>query len=65
MANIIPVHKKEEKNTVRNYRPICLLPIFAKFFERLLFYSLFTHFHDNDLFTKRQSGFMPFDSCIS
>ena len=65
MANIIPVYKKEEKNTVKNYLPISLLPIFAKVFERLLFNSLFAHFHDNDLFTKCQSGFMPDDSCIS
>ena len=65
MANIIPVHKKEEKNMVKNYRPISLLPISAKVFEKLLFNSLFAHFHDNDLFTKYQSGFMPGDSCIS
>ena len=50
MANRIPIHKKEEKNIVKNYRPIRLLPIFAKVFERLLFNSLFAHFHDNDLF---------------
>ena len=61
MANIIPIHKKEEKNIVKNYRPISLLPIFAKVFEKLLFNSLFAHFHDNDLFTKCQSGFMPVD----
>ena len=41
-----------------------LLPVFAKVFERLLFNSLFAHFHDNDLFTKCQSGFMPSDLCI-
>ena len=65
MANIIPVHKKEEKHIVKNYRPKSLLPIFAKVFERLLFNSLCAHFHDNSLFTKCQSGFMPGDSCIS
>ena len=65
MANTIPVHKEEEKNIVKNYRPISLLPIFAKVFKRLLFNSLFPHFHDNDLFTKCQSGLMPSDSCIS
>ena len=62
---MIPVHKKEEKHIVKNYRPISLLPIFAKIFERLLFNSLFAHFYDNDLFSKCQSGFMPGDSCIS
>ena len=65
MAHIIPVHKKEGKNIVKNYRPISLLPIFVKVFERLLFNSLFAHFHDNDLFTKFLSGCMPGDSCIS
>ena len=65
MANITPVHKKEEKLIVKNYRPISLLPIFAKVFEKLLFNLLFAHFHDNNLFTKCQCGFMPDDSCIS
>ena len=65
MAHIIPVHKKEGQNIVKNYRPISLLPIFVKVFERLLFNSLFAHFYDNDLFTKFLSGCMPGDSCIS
>ena len=65
LADIIPVPKKEEKNIVKNYRPVSPLPIVAKVFERPLFNSLFAHFHDNDLFTKCQSSFMPGDSCIS
>ena len=50
---------------MKNYRPITLSPIFAKVFERLLFNSLLSHFHNNNLFTKCQSGFLPGDSCIS
>ena len=65
MANIIPVHKKEAKYLVKNYRPISFLLIFAKVFERFLFKSLFSHFHNNNLFSTCQSGFMPGDSCIS
>ena len=41
------------------------MPIFAKLFERLLLNSLFSHFRNNNLFTKCQSGFMPGGSCIS
>ena len=29
VTNVVPVHKKEDKSLVKNYRPISLLPIFA------------------------------------
>ena len=34
--NIIPVHKKNDKQLVENYRPISFLPIFGKNFEKIL-----------------------------
>ena len=64
-AKVIPVHKKESTNLVKNYRPISLLPIFGKIFERVIFKELFNYFHKNELLTKCQSGFLPGDSCIS
>ena len=36
-SNIIPVHKKNDKQLVINYRPISLLPIFGKIFEKKYF----------------------------
>ena len=50
-ANIVPVHKKEDKSLVKNYRPISLLPIFGKIFERVIYNSLFNYFISNKLFT--------------
>ena len=35
-ANVVPVHKKENKQLLKNYRPISLLPICAKIFEKVL-----------------------------
>ena len=64
-ANVVPIHKKESKNLLKNYRPISLLPIFGKIYERIIFKELFNHFHQNHLFTKCQSGFFPGDTCIS
>ena len=34
--NIIPVHKKNDKQLVENYRPISFLPTFGKNFEKML-----------------------------
>ena len=48
-GNIVPVHKKESKNLVKNYRPISLLPICGKIFEKLILNSMFQYLKDNDL----------------
>ena len=63
-ANVVPVHKREDQMLVKNSRPISLLPIFGKMFERVIYNSLFNYFLSNKLFTPSQSGFLPGDSCI-
>ena len=32
-GNIVPIHKKGDKENIRNYRPVSLLPIYDKIFE--------------------------------
>ena len=61
-ANVTPVHKKNDKQVVENYRPISLLPILAKVFERIIFKNLYKYLIANNLITKNQSGFRPGDS---
>ena len=61
-ANVTPIHKKNSKQVISNYRPISLLPIFAKIFERILFTHIFNHLTTNNLVTKNQSEFRPNDS---
>ena len=64
-ANVVPVHKKNDKQLVKNYRPISLLPIYGKIFERILYNSLFNFLNQNYLISPAQSGFKPGDSCIN
>ena len=64
-SNGVTTLKKESKNLIKNYRPISLLPVFSKVFERIIFNSLFNYFLENKLFTEYQSGFLSGDSCIS
>ena len=61
---VVPMHKKESKNLIKNYRPISLLPIFSKVLERLIFKSMFTFFRQNNLFTKCQSCFIPGETSV-
>ena len=64
-ANIVPIHKKGDKQPVKNYRPVSLLPICGKIFERLLYNEMLDFFLENDLISPKQSGFRPGDSCIN
>ena len=41
--NIVPIHKKGDKQIVMNYRPVSLL-LFAVKFERLLYNAMFNFF---------------------
>ena len=35
-ADVVPAHKKEDKQNLKNYRPTTFLPVAAKIFERIL-----------------------------
>ena len=62
LANVIPVHRKDDKQLTKNYRPISLLPICGKLFERILFNNIYNYLISNNLITSNQSGFIPGDS---
>ena len=62
---VVPIHKKEDKTLMKNYRRISLLPIFGKIFERVIYNSLFIHFLSNKILRPFQSGFLLGDSCIA
>ena len=50
---------------LKNYRPVSLLPICSRIFERLLYNEIFGFFLDKGLISANQSGFKPGDSCIN
>ena len=64
-ANVVPVYKKGDKSVIKNYRPVSLLPIFSKLFEKCIYDNLYTYFESKGLFTTCQSGFRKGDSCIA
>ena len=62
---IIPLHKKDSRVIVTNYRPISLTSHLIKIFERLIRDQLLNHFENNNIFTKNQHGFRKGFSCLS
>ena len=51
LANVTPVQKTNDKKLTKNYRPISLLPICAKLFERILFNNIYNYLISNNLIT--------------
>ena len=64
-GNIVPIHKKGNRQNVKKYRPVSLLLICGKISERLIFNEMFIYFSVNKLISKNQSGFQLGDSCIN
>ena len=62
LANVTPIFKKGDKQLIKNYRPISLLPICSKIFEKIISKKLYSYLNANNLLTKNQSGFRPGDS---
>ena len=40
--NLVPIHKRDVKQNVKNYRPVSVLPIFRKIFERFIYNEMYS-----------------------
>ena len=59
MARVIPIYTSENRSKCENYRPISILPIISKVFEREVFNQIYRYLNENSLISKFQSGFRP------
>ena len=56
-AEINPILKKGETYMTSNYRPISLLPVFSKRYERIIYDQIYNYLTSNKLLYKYQFGF--------
>ena len=56
-AKVVPIHKAKSKQEVTNYRPISLLPLFNKIFEKLMHIRLIKFLELHKIIFKHQFGF--------
>ena len=64
-SNVVPIHKKSDKQLLQNYHPVSLLPVCNKIFERIFFNPMLKFLEENNLLCPHQSGFSSSDSCKS
>jgi hypothetical protein len=57
IAQVAPIYKKKSTLNKANYRPVSLLPVMSKVFERAIFTQLMNHF--NNIFNPLLSAFRP------
>ena len=43
-ADISPIHKKKSKLDIENYRPVSILPVLSKIYERCMFDQMYAYF---------------------
>ena len=63
LAKVIPIHKAGKKTNVSNYRPISLLSVFSKIYEKSMHKRLYDFFSRNETIYKHQYGFRKQHSC--
>ena len=57
IVKVVPLHKKDDKMKLDNYRPISLLSSISKVFEKVVFNQLSEYFKVNNLLFEGQYGF--------
>lgn len=62
MAMVTPLHKKGSSLDPANYRPISLLPVLSKVFEKIMYTQLYDHLEGNSLLSSHQFGFRKYHS---
>ena len=62
---LVPAHTKGDKQNLKNYRPISLIPVARKIFERILYNNMYEFFTENNLISPNQPSVKPGDSCIN
>ncbi|XP_015762197.1 PREDICTED: RNA-directed DNA polymerase from mobile element jockey-like [Acropora digitifera] len=63
-ARVTPVFKKGVKSDLNNYRPISVIPVVSKVFEKIVYDQQYQYLNDNKLLSSCQSGFHSLHSTL-
>ena len=57
IANVTPVFKAEDSKRFTNYRPVSVLSVMSKIYERVMYKRIFDFLNDNNVLYEKQFGF--------
>lgn len=57
IAKVVPIFKNDDKKLITNFRPISVLPVFSKIFEKIMSVRLISYMEKNKFLTDKQYGF--------
>ena len=64
-ARVTPLFKQVEASDLNNYRPISVISVIAKVFERIVYDQLYNFLSDEDIISIHQSGFRSLHSTVT
>ena len=57
MAKVVPIYKSGDCKSINNYRPVSVLPVFSKVFERIMYNKTISFLKSFNMSYKYQLGF--------
>ena len=64
-ARVTPLFKQGEPSDLNNYRPISVISVIAKVFERIVYDQLYNFLNSEKIISKQQFGFRSLHSTVS
>ena len=64
-ARVTPLYKQGDRGDVNNYRPISVIKIVAKVFQRIVYEQLYAYLEEHDVLCQNQSGFRANHSTVT
>ena len=65
MANVTPIYRNGAKRDLNNYRPISVISVVAKVFERIVHDQFYHYLTSNELLTNWQFGFRAKNTTVT
>ena len=64
-AKVTPLFKQGDRDDLNNYRPISVILVMAKVFERIVYDQLYAYLEEYNIICKYQSGFRAIHSTVT